>query len=153
MLGLFNNGEPTERHDLQVQHARVAGWRLEVRHDRFTNQTSCVIQKDHITYDHGVVTFALGSRVDTANATYRLDSGPVSPAGNVAVEAAGLGARFDSQNLANPSNGDVHIPARDLGAASAISIRANTRMTHRVFDLTGLSHAFDAARARNCDVP
>jgi hypothetical protein len=153
LLGLFHNGDATEHRDVRVQHAHVAGWRLEVRGDRFTGQTTCALRRDDIVYDHGVVTFALGHRVDTANATYRLDDGPVRRAGDVAVEAAGLGARFDSQNLDNPSNGEVRIPAKDLGDARKIYIRANTKMTHRIFDLAGLPRALEAAKARNCDTP
>jgi hypothetical protein len=98
-----------------------------------------------------VVTFALGHQIDTANAIYRLDDGPVHLVGDVAVEAAGMGAQFDTQNLANPSNGEVRIPARDLGDASRIYIRANTKMTHSTFDLAGLAPALDAARSRSCD--
>jgi hypothetical protein len=152
LLGLIHHGDG-ERRDAQVQHARIDGWRLEVRQDRFTGKALCTLERDHVAYDHGVVTFAFGRQVDTASATYRLDGGPVRRAGDVAVEAAGMGVRFDTQNLANPSNGEVHIPARELGEAHKIYIRANTRMTHRIFDLTGLPAALDAARSRNCDAP
>lgn len=151
-LALFGLFHPDAR-DAQVQHVHVAGWRIEARHDRFTDHTVCTLRRDHVRYADGVVTFAFSQGTDTANATYRLDNGPVQRAGDVAVAAAGLGARFDTQNLHNPSNGEVHIPAADLGQAHMVYIRANTKMTHRAFDLTGLSRAFEAAKARNCDVP
>lgn len=150
LLGLIHHGA-AERRDAQVQRAHIDGWRLEIRHDRFTDQASCTLKKDHIVYERGVVTFSLGHQVDTANATYRLDDGPVRRVGDVAVEAAGLGARFTSQNLENPSDGEVRIPARELGEAHVIYIRANTRLTHRIFDLTGLADAVDAAQTKGCE--
>lgn len=151
LLGLLHH-DAADRRDAQAHHSHVSGWRLDLSRDRFTGHTLCTLRKDHMVYERGVVTFALGRSVDTANATYRLDGGVVHRAGDVAVEAAGLGARFDTANLDNPSNGEVRIPARDLGDAGRIYIRANTRLTHRVFDLTGLIPAIEEAKEQQCDV-
>jgi hypothetical protein len=150
---LFHHGgSPARRPDLKVQHYRVAGWRLEVRQDRFIGTATCTIQRSGVTYGHGLLTFRFGQRVDTANALFRVDDGPLRSAGSVAVKAAGLGARFDGPNLANPSNGEVHIPSDDLGPALSVSIKPNSRMTHQTFNLTGLSSAIEAAKAKGCDI-
>jgi hypothetical protein len=153
LSGLFHpGGSPASRPDLQVQHYRVTGWRLEVRRDRFTDVAACTIQRSDITYDRGLLTFRFGHRIDTANALFRVDDGPVRTAGSVAVKAAGMGARFNGPNLANPSDGEVHIPADDVAQAARISIKPNSKMTHRTFDLTGLSNAIETAKAKGCDI-
>jgi len=152
LLGLFHPRDSTDHWDAQVRHAHVAGWRIELQRDRFTERTSCTIKRAHVAYGDGVLTFEFGHGVDTANAVYRLGNGPVLRADDVAVEAAGRGARFDTQNLDNPSNGEVHLPLTAVGGAQKVSIRANTRMAHRVFDLTGFSRALNLAKQRNCDV-
>lgn len=105
-----------------------------------------------MTYDRGVLTFHFGHDVDTANALFRADNGPTQSAGQVAVEAAGLGARFNGPNMTNPSNGEVHIPARELGEAIKVSIQPNHRASHRTFDMTGLSRAIEVAKVRGCDI-
>lgn len=149
--GLFHPNDKL-RHDVRAQHYRVDGWRLELWDDRFTGQTTCRIERSNVVYSQGIVTFRFGHNVDTANALFRLDDGSVHTAGSVAVEAAGMGAKLSGPNLTNPSNGEVHIPADDLGDTLKVSIKPNNRMGHRVFDLTGLSHALEAAKARRCDV-
>jgi hypothetical protein len=153
LLGaLLPFGGHGERGDVQVHHYRVAGWRLEVRDNRFTGVVNCTVEKPDIVYSHGVFDFQFGPTVDTANALFRVDYGVVHTAGSVAVEAAGMGARFDGPNLANPSDGEVRIPAIALGDAHTVLIKPNGKMNHRLFDLTGLSTAIQAAKARKCDV-
>jgi hypothetical protein len=151
--GLFGLGSaPPGPGDRQVRHYRVAGWRLEVGRDRFAGQVACTFQKPGVTYDHGVYTFRFARDVDTANALFRIDNAPPRGVGSVAVEAAGLGARFNGPSLTNPSNGEVHIPASAVGEARRVSIEPNRRIAHRTFDVTGLSRAIEAAKARGCDI-
>ena len=139
--------------DLQVKHYALKGWRIDVGHDRFKNSTVCSIRKSTVLYSHGVLTFRFGHKVDTANAVFRVDDGPLLAVGSVAVKAAGLGAPFNGPNLNNPSDGAVYIPADDVGNARQVSIKPNSKMTHRVFGLTGLSQAIEAAKGQNCDIP
>jgi hypothetical protein len=144
--GLF--GQP----DKKTEHLRVGNWGLDVVQDRFTGSIGCEIRKSAITYRHGVVVFQFGHNVDTANAEFRVDNGPARPVSSVTVEAAGLGARFGSDNLDNPSDGVVNIPASVISNARQVSIRPNARSNHRTFDLTGLAQAVVAARSHRCDV-
>jgi hypothetical protein len=149
--GLFHSGAPHHGPgDQYISRSRVDHWRLEVRDDRFTGVKTCVLRRSRMTYVHGVVTFRLGDKVDTANALFRLDNGVVHTAGSVAVRAAGLGARFSSPNLNNPSGGEVHIPADDLRGVRMISIQANPRTWHQNFDLRGFDDALAAAGAKGC---
>ncbi len=138
--------------DRVVERAQVGPWRLEVAHDGFTGKTLCVVRNGDMTYHHGVMTFDFGGGTDTAEAQFRLDDGPPVKTVILASQAAGLGARFGSNDLRNPSGGVVHIPASALGQAQQISIRPGERADHRVFSLGGLPEALDAARAKGCDV-
>jgi hypothetical protein len=149
--GLFHFGGRPDGRDVRVHHYRQAGWHFTVRQDRFRGKTTCRIYKHDITYAEGVVTFQFARGVNTANARFRLDNGPPREAGSVAVEAAGLGVRFNGPNLRNPSDGEVHIPADVIGGATQVAIQPNSATNHRTFNLTGLSHALLVAKAQNCD--
>jgi hypothetical protein len=154
LLGMLFHpgGSSAAQNDHQIQHYRVDGWRLDIHRDRFTGSEVCTLRRPNITYGHGVLTFRFGHDIDTANALFRIDNGPVQSAGRVAVEAAGLGARFNGPNMTNPSNGEVHIPAADLNGGLRVSIEPNKRSSHRTFDVTGLSHAIETAKSRACDI-
>lgn len=137
--------------DVKTQWRRTAGWDLKIRRDRFTGANACTLFRRNVVYSGGVVTFRFAHGVDTANAQFRIGNGPLHSVGSVAVEAAGLGARFEGPNLRNPSNGEVHIPADVVGGAQQVSIKANAHMNHRTFDLRGLSHAVEMAKGQRCD--
>jgi hypothetical protein len=151
--GLLNFGSLFGGHpDQTVEHARVMGWNLEVNQDSFAGTTACSIRKSAMTYRHGVVTFQFGRHVNTALAQFRVDDGPARDASSVSIAAAGLGARLTGRNLDNPSDGAVNIPAAELSGARQVSIRTDNRAGHRVFDLSGLSEALDAAKTKHSDV-
>lgn len=153
LSGIPNIGDLFHQNpDQRVEKSRVMGWNLEVTQDRFTNKTACKIEKLATLYKHGVITFQFGHDVNTANAQFRVDDGPARDASSVALEAAGLGARLSVGNLKNPSDGAVNIPASVLAGAHQVSIRADRRSGHRVFDLAGLSQALEAAREKSCDI-
>lgn len=147
MSGLFQS----PGRDVQVRRYQTAGWRLTVRQNHFTGLTACTIERRNVVFAEGVVTFHFGHRVDTANAEFRIGDAPPRVVGSVAVEAAGLGARFNGPNLGNPSNGEVHIPADLVDQAQLVSIKPNRKMNHRTFNLTGLSTAVEMAKAQRCD--
>lgn len=134
------------------RYTAAQGWVLEVRRDAFTSATTCQIKARDMTYRHGVLTFRFATRVDTANALYRIDQGPAQSVGLVATEAAGLGAEFRSQNMKNPSNGRVHIPAAYLQTAQTVSIRPNPKRRSKAFSLTGFDKALSAAKDQGCDL-
>lgn len=140
------------RGDVQTTRYGVQGWRLDVRNDRFSGQTSCTVRKGDVTVRHGVAVFQFRRSVDTANAQFRIDQGPAQSVGSVVVEAAGLGASVAGGDLRNPSGGRVAIPLRLVSDAHQVSIRPNARGGRREFNLSGLAAAQDAARTQGCDV-
>lgn len=139
---------PAER---QPEAARLAGgWRLELRRDTFTGATRCRLDMRRVRFSGGVVTFSFGPQVDTANALFRIDGGPVRSAGEVGPEAAGLGAALLSGNTRNPSDGRVILPWSQLKTAGRVDIRPNSRAAVRAFPVGELREAVEQARARGC---
>ena len=150
--GIFSFDGALGRHrDLQIEHYRVTRWGLEVRRNHFTGQTACTLRRPGITYAHGVITFSFGHKINTANANFRVDNGSVRTVSSVAIEAASLGAQFNGPDLANPSRGEVHIPAAYVQNSTTVSIQPNDTITHRSFDLRGFSHALGEAKKQGCD--
>jgi len=150
---VLHAGRPaTLAHDGRPRHYHIAGWRLDVRPDSFKEIATCKLERAQVTYSRAVLTFRFGSKVNTADAYYRVGDGPPLSVGSVAVEAAGLGARLDSSNLTNPSNGEVHIPVDALVEGRRVSIEPNGKTRPRSFDIAGLSAAVDRARAEHCDI-
>ncbi len=147
-LPFLGKGKPDQ--PPRVQHLKPAkGWRLTVRTDRFTGEKACQLRARDTLYQDGLVTFRFDHQVDTANAEFRVGEGPVRSVGEVAVAAAGLGARFLTSNSRNPSDGAVRIPARELTAQS-ITIRPNPKAKPRRFSLVGFDRSLSIARERGC---
>ena len=143
---------PPRGGDVQVSTQDVAGWRLEVKHDLFEGRTSCRLRRPGTLYERGVITFQFAPNVNTANAFFRVDAGAPQPAGAVAIEAAGLGARLHPDKPGNDSGALVAIPARLLIGAGYVSIRPNPTLGHRDFNLRNLASALESARQKGCDL-
>ena len=139
------------RHDVVVEDSRTAGWRITARQDRFASATpTCTLRRGSMSVQRGVVVFSFPRSTDTANAQFRLDDGALQTAGSVAVEVAGAGVQLVTPDLKNPSSGRVAIPLRVVEAAHKVSIRPNTRSSHRDFILDGLPTALEAAKTLGC---
>lgn len=137
----------------EVTHERSAlpgGWELRRTHEAFLGETTCRLQRREVRLSSGVVTFSFGHGVDTANALYRLDGGPVRPVGELGPEVAGLGSSYLSGNTTNPSDGRVRVPWTTLAGARTIEIRANRTRRGRAFALDSLDAAVAAARGSGC---
>lgn len=137
--------------DITTRHYGLQGWRIDVRKDRFSNETTCRLHRGSVSVEHGVVLFRLGSGANTAAAQFRIDDGPMQTAGSVAVESAGLGQAMTVRSLTNPSGGNVAIPLRLVEGAHEVSIRPDPKSRHRTYRLNGLSAAAQAARDQGCD--
>lgn len=137
-------------HPPRTEHVRPAkGWTLTVHNDTFTGEKHCTLDARDTRYENGVVTFRFSEWTDTANAQFRVGEGPVRPVGDVAVRAAGLGAKFLTNNTRNPSDGAVRIPADEL-TADSVTIRANRHARPHRFSLVGFQRSLAAARERGC---
>ena len=127
------------------------GWRLERTDDAFTHAAACRLERRDVQVASGVVTFSFGRRVDTANALYRLDGGPVRTVGELGPEVAGHGISYLGRNTWNPSDGRVRVPWTTLAGARSIGIRADVKRPAREWELDSLDAAVAAARLAGCD--
>ena len=125
-------------------------WRLVRTADPFTGLASCAVDGRRISFQGGVATFSFGAKVDTANALYRVDAGPIHNVGEVGPQIAGMGVSLFSRNTFNPSDGRVRLPWSQLAGAQRVDIRPNDHRYHQSFDLAGLNAALAQARAQGC---
>ena len=129
----------------------AGGWRLSRTADPFTSTVGCKLERREVRLFSGVVTFSLGHGVDTANALFKLDGGPVRAAGLLGPEVAGHGVSYMSDNTWNPSDGRVRVPWTTISGARRIDIRADPKRRSRGFDLDSLDAAVATARQGGCD--
>ncbi len=141
------------RGEVQTTVSKVQGWRIEQRRDRFQETTSCRLQRGAMTMERSVMVFRFPRSVDTAEAKFRIDGGPLQSAGDVAVEVAGQGTALTGENLRHPGEGRVALPVRLLRTAQVVAIQPNARRRHRDFDLAGLSAAIEASHRQGCALP
>lgn len=149
-LAVFGSFWPHNATQTTVERQHQKGWTLEIRHDAFAGVTQCRISGHDVELVHGVATFRFHHWVDTSHALFRIDDGPTVSSQTVAPEAAALGAALWTNDLSNPSDGQVHIPAARLDAAHAVTIRPNTRAGVRTFALAGLAELRASAKAHGC---
>ncbi len=142
---------PKPRQVVKTDLKLAGGWRLTRTRDAFTQTSGCKLERRDVRMFSGVVTFSLGGEVDTANALYRLDGGPVRTAGELGPEVAGHGVSYTSGNTWNPSDGRVRLPWTTLAGARVIDIRADAKRRSRTFALDSLDTAVAAARQGGCD--
>jgi len=146
LFGLFGHKPPPglERH-------RLDAWTYQVLRDRFTGRVSCSLSGRNVSYAKGAVTFHYPRNVDTSQAIYRIDDGPVLQEKDAEVELLRMHVPLPDQSASNPSGGQVMVPASQLLGARQVSIRARPRAGVRRFSVAGLSAALAAARADGCD--
>ena len=147
----FHAFKPGPSPQVRTERSRLpGGWRLARTDDPFTATSGCKLERRDVRMFSGVVTFSFGKEVDTANAVYKLDGGPVRTAGELGPEVAGHGVSYLSGNTYNPSDGRVRVPWTTLAGARRIDIRVNAKRRPRSFALDGLDAAVAAARQGGC---
>jgi len=135
-----------------ARHQRVAGWVVETHRDRFTGHLTCQVHRGRVSVARKAVIFHFPVRIDTFDAAYRIDGGPLWRARDDAAELASMGFRLhDDDSLDNPSGGIVRIPAHRLEGAQRVRIEAAPYAKAYQFALAGLDGALDVASNRGCD--
>jgi hypothetical protein len=135
-----------------VQHRYgVDGWVLEIRKDSFSGDTRCRVQRGRLSYERQALVFHLPPRLNTFDAAYRIDAGPLILARDDAADLAAQGFALNDDDLANPSGGLVRIPARRLDGAKLVQIQPRPETRPLRFNLTGLAPTLAAAKQLGCD--
>jgi hypothetical protein len=133
-------------------HGHAKGWRYDLVNDRFAGGESCKLSRGGIDISRGFATFNLGKDVDTADALYRVDNGPVKPWRTLAPRLVAAGVKIQDDSVANPSRGQVILPLADIIAGREVDIRPAGRKNPRRFKLVALAPAVDLAALRGCQV-
>jgi hypothetical protein len=133
-------------------HGVAKGWRYDLVRDRFAGGESCRMRRGPIALAGGFATFSLGKQVDTADAQFRIDNGPVKPWRTLAPRLVAAGLTIQDDSLANPSRGQVILPLADIIAGREVDIRPAGRQNPQRFRLTSLAPAVDLAALRGCQV-
>jgi hypothetical protein len=135
------------------QRYQVDNWLIDTVSDPFSNTIRCNIHAKNMRYVPGAVLFQLPRSVNTFNAKYRIDAGPVVSWRVHAMDLTSSGVAIQNSNLTNPSGGQVAIPIAVLALASAVAIQPAFNGKVYTFDLHALSAALSGAANAGCGPP
>ena len=129
---------------------RVGAWTVQARTDRFTHHATCQLRESKVRYARQALVFQLPGKLDTSDAVYRIDDGPVMSVRNDAMELARLGFALHNDDLSNPSGGLVTVPAHRLAGARTVRIEAGNHGAVYRYRIDGIDQALEAGRALGC---
>jgi hypothetical protein len=137
--------------EVTVHRYGVVGWVLETRKDSFSGRVVCRLNRGRLSYERQALVFHLPPRLNTYDAAYRIDGGPLLLSRDDAADLATQGFALSDDDLANPSGGLVRIPTRRLGGAKLVQIQPRPNSRPLRFSLNGLAATLAAARQLGCD--
>jgi hypothetical protein len=147
-VGFFAQANPwTTTH-----HYVRGGWDMLVRYDRFTGQVSCSIRTRDVILVRDTLIFRMGPDAETANAQFRVDSGPVHSVREVLALDQARGFFPDRGWIEDPSEAEVAIPSAWASNAKMIWIRANPGVRPSRFRIGGLNYILRSAVGLGCPV-
>jgi hypothetical protein len=147
VLSILGQGEGGQ---VATRTLRVGEWKAEINTDRFTGEISCALTGRRMSFHRDTLVFRLGRDVDSSQAFFRIDNGPVRSVSEPRLQNETHGFFVDSGPIDNPSGGKVALPLSAVQGAKQVDIRASTRHPPRVFDVSGLADALAAAKAAGC---
>jgi hypothetical protein len=135
--------------DAQPYRQRIGAWTLSATRYEFAGAVKCELTSRHARYERGALVLRLPERIDTSGAVYRIDGGAPHWTSQDAFQLAKLGFRLSEDNLDNPSEGLVRIPAPSDDIRSvAVQTSAGGRL--RTFTVNGLGAALYVAKGVGC---
>jgi hypothetical protein len=135
--------------DSHRQHQRIGDWTLTAVRYTFSDEITCELTARRARYERQAVVLRLPSKIDTSTAFYRVDGGAPRSVREDAFELAKQGFRLTADDLQNPSEGLVRIPA---ATPPIRTIAVQTRLGGPVttFKVYGLGAALYVAHAAGC---
>ncbi|WP_404712181.1 hypothetical protein [Sphingomonas sp. MMS24-J13] len=139
-----------------TQHFQVPAWNIRVTRDKFTQDRTCLVfqgrqRKPMVSYAHGAVTFQFASHLNTTEASFKIDNGPVRAWDDVYPALVQTGARLEGRSLDNPTGGKVMIPLSMLRGAHVVTVRPSPRTRPRSFAIDGLGDVLGSAQGLGCE--
>ena len=146
-LSILGSGDHAQ---IVTRSVRVGEWTAKVRSEQFTGETSCSLAGRGVSLHRDTLVFHLGRDIDTSQAFFRIDGGPVRSVREPRLENETHGFFLDSGPIANPSGGEVALPLSIIQGAKQVFVRASPRYQPRAFDLGRFAEALAAAKAAGC---
>lgn len=135
----------------------ASSWQLRKVTDRFTGEVTCTLSRDQgsftgrgATVSPRAVTLRLPSTVETANAVYRVDGGPVIRWQDLYPALSSQRLPVDTGDLLHPSRGRLALPLASVSDATVIAVRTHRRARPVTFVVAGFSDALAEAKASGC---
>jgi hypothetical protein len=130
-------------------------WEFSQSKDRFTGRTQCDLFQGNrlspsVSYANQSLTFAFPRKLNTLQADYRVDGGPVRRWQDAFPKLVQVGANLQNGSMTNPTGGLVSLPAADLLNAHTVTIRPTPHSQPKLFTIDGFPNALSAAEARGC---
>jgi hypothetical protein len=134
---------------------REPTWYVSVRRDRFTGGLECRLfqgQRKHplVAYARKSLSFRFATHLNTLEAAYRVDAGPVVSWNAIYPALISQGVTLPAVSMDNPTDGQVILPMSVLAGGHAVTIRPTSRSRPQAFYLDGLGDALANATARGC---
>ena len=140
----------------KAKEVRLPVWRIATYKDRFTGDVRCRVYQGplkhpSVTYSSKAVAFHFKVSMNTTDAYFRLDAGPVHAWRVVYPKLVKLGIQLEGESLENPTGGLVIVPFEDLVNVHNVTIRPNPKSAPRTFGVDGLADAVSNAVSKGCD--
>ncbi len=140
-----------------TERYRIPAWEIRATHDSFTGASRCQLYQGNrlrqdVSYEHGAVAFQFPRRLDTLQASLKLDGGPAKPWSAFYPELVNTGAQLEGKSLDNPTGGKVMLPLAALKGIHVVTIRPTSKGQPRRFSVDGLGDAIGSAHTLGCDV-
>jgi hypothetical protein len=147
------------KHESQTvtERYQTPAWHIDATRDKFTHGLKCRLYQGGrglpvVAYARGALAFQFSRGLNTTNADFQIDNGPVLPWTSVYPQLVGTGAPLTGKSLDNPTQGKVLLPVERLTGGHLVTIRAVPDHKPRRFSIDGFSDALASARSQGCDV-
>jgi hypothetical protein len=140
---------------VRTSHYVLPTWGFSQSRDRFTGETRCRLYQGaassaKVTYADHALTFHFARRINTLDADFRIDGGPVHRWQDEFPALVRVGAPLQNTSMTNPTGGLVTLPVDELKGAHTVAIRSTPKSRPELFTIDGFADAISAAEARGC---
>lgn len=128
------------------------GWTVEIRHDTFSDQTSCRLSGSRMIYQAGAIGFDTRRHRGLTNTFFKVDGGGARRWQELYPDLLNAGVRMETGGIDDPTGGVVWLPVGLVQTAHEVAIESQTplRPTVSRFRLSGFAGMWAAALRLGC---